>query len=74
VFALLNIVSIPLLGLPSLQPKTFAGGIAMVILGTSLGIALRHRVPPGRRMRISQSMVLLVAGIALMRAMVQLLN
>ena len=47
---------------------------AMVVLGTSLGIAARHRVPPERRKRISQSMVLLVAGIALVRAVVQLLG
>jgi uncharacterized membrane protein YqgA involved in biofilm formation len=44
----------------------------MVVLGTSLGIAARHRVPSERRTRISQSMVLLVAGIAFLRAVVQL--
>ena len=74
IFALLNIVSIPLLGLPPLHPQAFVGGIAIVVLGTSLGIAARHRVPPERRTRISQSMVLLVAGIALVRAVVQLLG
>jgi uncharacterized membrane protein YfcA len=74
VFALLNIVSIPLLGLPPIHPQAFVGGIAMVVVGTSLGIAARHRVPPERRTWISQSMVLLVAGIALLRAVVQLLG
>ena len=74
IFALLNIVSIPLLGLPPLHPQAFVGGIALVVLGTSLGIVARHRVPPERRTRISQSMVLLVAGIALVRAVVQLLG
>ncbi len=72
IFALLNIVSIPLLGLPPIHPQAFVGGIAMVVLGTSLGIAARHRVPSQRRTRISQSMVLLVAGIAFLRAVVQL--
>jgi uncharacterized membrane protein YfcA len=72
VFALLNIMSIPLLGLPPLHLQAFAGGIAIVVIGTSLGISVRHRVPPERRKRISQTMVLLVAGIALLRAVVQL--
>ena len=74
IFVLLNIVSIPLLGLPPIHPQAFVGGIAMVVLGTSLGITARHRVPPERRKRVSQSMVLLVAGIALVRAVVQLLG
>ena len=74
VFALLNSVSLPLLGLPSIPPQAFAGGIGMVVLGTSLGIAMRHRVPAKRRRLISQGMVLLVASLAFVRAVVQLLG
>ena len=71
-FALLNIVSIPLLGIPSISVIEVAAGIAIVYLGTVAGRWTRRFVAPDRSRAITVVVIFLVATAALGRSIVTL--
>lgn len=71
-FALLNIVSVPLLGIPSISVIEVAAGIAIVYLGTVAGRWTRRFVAPDRSRAITVVVIFLVATAALGRSIVTL--
>ena len=74
VFAALNIASIPILGFMHVQPLALVGGVVVVAIGASAGIWMRHRVPAKSAMRVSMAMILVVSGVAFVRAIMQLVG
>jgi len=71
-FALLNIVSIPLLGLPSVSPVSVIAGIVVVYVGTIVGRWTRRFVAPEQSRQLTVVVIFLVALVALGRSLAQL--
>ena len=72
VFASLNIVSLPLLGLPMTNWWVIPAGVVIVIAGTALGISSRRIVSPTQALMLTKILIGVVAGLALIRALLQL--
>jgi uncharacterized membrane protein YfcA len=72
VFAALNIVSLPLLGIPMTAWWVIPAGVVIVIAGTALGITSRRVVSAQHALLLTKILIGVVAGLALVRALVQL--
>jgi len=72
VFASLNIVSLPLLGLPMTAWWVIPAGVVLVIAGTALGITSRRFVSAQHALLLTKILIGVVAGLALVRALFQL--
>lgn len=72
VFASLNIVSLPLLGLPMTTWWVIPAGVILVIAGTVLGITSRRVISPRHALLLTKVLIGVVAGLALVRALLQL--
>ena len=73
-FALLNIVSIPFLGLPSITLGWLGTAIAVIVIGTILGRWTRRFYAPSQARQLTMVVIGLVAVAALVRSMVSLLT
>lgn len=73
IFALLNIVSLPLLGLPSIPWWEYAGAIALVVLGSAAGLASRSHISESTASMLARWLIAVVAITALIRAIATLL-
>ncbi len=74
VFALLNIVSLPLLGLPSLAWWEYAAAIALVVIGSAAGLGSRRFITDTTASRLARGLVAVVAVVALVRAVLVLVS
>lgn len=72
VFASLNIVSLPLLGLPMTSWWVIPAGVVLVIAGTALGITSRRVISPTQALLLTKVLIGVIAGLALVRALLQL--
>jgi hypothetical protein len=72
VFASLNIVSLPLLGLPKTAWWVIPAGVVLVVAGTALGISSRRVISDSRALLLTKVLIGVVAGLALVRALLQL--
>jgi uncharacterized membrane protein YfcA len=72
VFALLNIVSLPLLGLPSIPVWEYASAIGLVILGSASGLASRRFISESTASKMARWLIAVVAITALVRALATL--
>jgi uncharacterized membrane protein YfcA len=73
-FALLNIASIPFLGLPSLSIPSLLAAVAVVVIGTVLGRWTRRFFTPPRAHQLTIVVIALVALVALIRSLTSLLG
>lgn len=72
VFASLNIVSLPLLGLPMTTWWVIPAGVVLVIAGTAAGIASRRVIRENQALLLTKILIGVIAGLALVRALLQL--
>jgi hypothetical protein len=72
VFAALNLVSLPFLGIPSVEWWLIPCSIGVILAGASLGMLLRSRIPAPRAVRISEIAIAAVCIAAAARAVVEL--
>jgi len=68
-FALLNIASLPFLGLPPVSVLWLAGAVGCILVGTLLGRFARRFLSPGSARRTTVVTIGLVATVALCRAL-----
>ena len=74
VFAVLNLVSLPLLGLPSLAWWEWVGAILLVVVGVSLGHRLRHLMTEQTARRLSIIVIAITAVLALALSLIDLMG
>lgn len=74
VFALLNIVSLPLLGLPSLVWWEYAAALGLVLAGSAAGLSSRRFISDVTAARLARSLIAVVAVVALIRAVAGLVG
>ena len=72
IFALLNIVSLPLLGLPSIPWWEYAAALGLVVIGSAAGLASRRFIAEQTASRLARGLIGVVALTALIRALVSL--
>lgn len=72
-FALLNVASIPFLGLPSVTLGWLAMAVAVIVAGTILGRFTRRFFAPAQARRVTIVIIALVALAALVRSVASLL-
>lgn len=72
VFAGLSLVSIPILGLPSMVWWHVALAIVIVVVGSSIGIISRRRIPASSARKVTEVVIFVVASYALIRSLMML--
>lgn len=74
VFLGLNLVSLPILGLPSVEFPWLLAGLALVAVGSSMGMLARRFISEQMSKRITEVVIAAVALAALARALLTLLD
>ena len=72
IFAVMNVASIPLLGLPDVTPWQLLGAIALLPVGVGIGLAARRFVSAENALKVCELVVVIVGVVAVVRSIVQL--
>ncbi len=68
VFAIIDIISLPILGVAAPSPVALALWLGAMLVGSLIGEAMRHRLTQQRAQAIGKGVILLVCVVALVRA------
>lgn len=74
VFIGIDIVSLPILGLPALPWWFYALAVACLLVGTRVGSLLRHRLSDGQAMRLSRVVIAVAATASLAYSVIALVG
>lgn len=72
IFGVMNLVSIPLLGLPSVTPWQLLGAIALLPIGVAIGFGVSKLISSEAALKVCEVLVLIVGLIAVVRSVVLL--